>query len=108
MFFHPLIKCATQSGLRTAYKYNRINFIKLSKRTQSTAHNQIETNNILENFHKEVAQAYTYTPSEGYVRNSPLEPVTIPDIPLEQYVWQNIHKWENHVASVRIYWVFIV
>lgn len=107
MFFNPLIKCVAENGLRTAHRYNRNNFVKLSKRAQSTAPNQIEINNNIENFHKEIAQAYTYTPSEGYVRNSPIEPVIIPNIPLEQYVWQNLHQWENHVAAVRILLIFL-
>lgn len=100
---NPLIKSVSRNGLRKMFKYNRINLVKLPKRTQSTAHNQIENNNTLENFHKDVAQAFTYTPADGYIRNSPLEPVTVPNIPLDEYVWQNLHQWEHHVAAVSIF-----
>ena len=43
---------------------------------------------------------FTHNPVEGFIRNSPYDVVTTPDMALDQYVWQNISKWPNHVATV--------
>lgn len=41
-----------------------------------------------------------YTPSEGYIRTSPFDPVAIPDLTLDRYVWENVNKWQNKIAAV--------
>lgn len=69
-------------------------------RSQSTVENreaQFE-----DNFHKEIVQAYTYNPVEGYIRTSPFEPVAVPNVPLDQYVWQNLPQWSNYIAMVSL------
>lgn len=43
---------------------------------------------------------FTHNPVEGYIRNSPFDMVVPPNLSLDQYVWQNISKWQNHVAMV--------
>lgn len=43
---------------------------------------------------------FTHNPVEGFIRNSPYDVVTTPDLSLDQYVWQNVSKWPNHVATV--------
>lgn len=43
---------------------------------------------------------FTHNPVEGYIRNSPYDVVTTPNLSLDQYVWQNVSKWPNHVATV--------
>lgn len=43
---------------------------------------------------------FTHNPVEGFIRNSPYDVVTTPDLALDQYVWQNVSKWPDHVATV--------
>lgn len=65
------------------------------KRNVSTA--QFQTNNP----NMDSYQAYfTHNPVEGYIRNSPFDVVTTPNLALDQYVWQNVNKWPNHIAMV--------
>lgn len=69
-------------------------------RYQSTAENHSARAAYEDNFHKEIVQAYTHNPIEGYIRNSPYETVAVPNMPLDQYVWQHLPKWSNHIATV--------
>lgn len=65
------------------------------KRNVSTAKFQ-PNNPMMESY-----QSYfTHNPVEGYIRNSPYDVVTTPNLSLDQYVWQNVSKWPNHVATV--------
>lgn len=41
-----------------------------------------------------------HTPEDGFIVNSIYEPITIPDLTVDQYVWKNINKWQNKVAIV--------
>lgn len=41
-----------------------------------------------------------YTPEDGFVVNSIYDPISLPDLTVDQYVWKNISKWENKVAIV--------
>ncbi|XP_073832893.1 acyl-CoA synthetase family member pudgy [Musca autumnalis] len=41
-----------------------------------------------------------YSNEEGYYRTSPNEPVPIPNVTLDKYVWRDFKKWENKVATV--------
>lgn len=41
-----------------------------------------------------------HTPEDGYIVSSPFEPITIPDLTIDQYVWKNLSKWQNKVAIV--------
>lgn len=54
----------------------------------------------IESFHKEIAEAHTHNPIEGFIRTSPFEPCVVPEMPLDQYVWQHLPKWSNHIAAV--------
>lgn len=45
---------------------------------------------------------FTHNPVEGFIRNSPYDVVTTPNLALDQYVWQNVSKWPDHVAMVRL------
>lgn len=39
-----------------------------------------------------------FTENDGYVMKSPFEPISIPDFTVDQYVWKNMPKWQNHIA----------
>lgn len=41
-----------------------------------------------------------YSAEGGYVWNSPYEPISMPDMTIDQYVWKNMAKWSNKVAIV--------
>lgn len=45
-------------------------------------------------------KSLVFTESDGYIMKSPYEPITIPDFTIDQYVWKNLPKWQNHVAIV--------
>ncbi|KAJ6633242.1 4-coumarate--CoA ligase 1 [Pseudolycoriella hygida] len=40
----------------------------------------------------------THTPEDGFVLSSIYEPISMPDLTVDQYVWKNISKWQNKVA----------
>lgn len=46
----------------------------------------------------------THTPEDGFVLNSVYEPITLPDLTVDQYVWKNISKWQNKVAIVSFFY----
>ncbi|XP_055911806.1 uncharacterized protein LOC129945881 [Eupeodes corollae] len=41
-----------------------------------------------------------YSNEEGHWKSSSMEPVTIQNMTLDKYVWQNFKKWENKTATV--------
>lgn len=41
-----------------------------------------------------------HSADEGYVWNSPYERVAIPDMTVDEYVWKNMAKWPNKIATV--------
>lgn len=41
-----------------------------------------------------------YNTEEGYYKTSPYDPITVPNVPLHEYVWRDFKKWENSVAAV--------
>ncbi|GAB0092995.1 4-coumarate--CoA ligase [Sergentomyia squamirostris] len=43
---------------------------------------------------------YSYPQEPGFVRNSPFDSINIPQCTIDQYVWNNVHEWENKVAAV--------
>lgn len=43
-------------------------------------------------------RSLVYNEQEGYVMKSPYGRVSIPDMTIDQYVWKNLSKWQNHVA----------
>lgn len=40
------------------------------------------------------------TECEGIIRTSSFDPVTVPEMRLHDYVWNLMHKWQDHVALV--------
>lgn len=51
---------------------------------------------------EEIHQTEWHFPhEEGYIVNSPYEPITFSNLSLDQFIWQNINKWQNHTAIVR-------
>lgn len=44
-----------------------------------------------------------HTPEDGFVLKSIYEPISLPDLTVDQYVWKNIAKWQNKVAIVSFY-----
>lgn len=49
---------------------------------------------------RNINQHRQHTVNDGFVWNSPYESVSIPDMTIDQYVWKNVAKWENHIAIV--------
>lgn len=43
-------------------------------------------------------KSLVFTENDGYVMRSPYGSVSIPDITIDQYVWSNMSKWQNHIA----------
>lgn len=41
-----------------------------------------------------------HSQQDGYVWHSPYEPISMPDMTVDQYVWKNVAKWPNKVAIV--------
>ncbi|XP_030378111.1 4-coumarate--CoA ligase 1 [Scaptodrosophila lebanonensis] len=41
-----------------------------------------------------------YNAEDGYYKTSPFEPITVPNVPLHQYVWRDFKKWEKKTAAV--------
>lgn len=50
----------------------------------------------------DVAHNRSYNSKEGFVWKSGYEPISIPDMTLDEYVWKNVAKWENKIAIVSI------
>lgn len=51
-------------------------------------------------FAKSIFKNRQYTSEDGYLWNSPYEPISAPDMTVDQYVWKNMVKWPNKVAIV--------
>lgn len=51
-------------------------------------------------FAKSIFKNRQHTPEDGFVWNSPYEPISLPDMTVDQYVWKNMVKWPNKVAMV--------
>lgn len=45
-------------------------------------------------------KSLVFTENDGFIMKSPYEPISIPDFTVDQYVWKNLPKWQNHVAIV--------
>lgn len=41
-----------------------------------------------------------YPAENGFVRSSPYENVVIPNLTMDQYVWNNFRDWETKIATV--------
>lgn len=41
-----------------------------------------------------------YPAESGIICNSPFENITIPNLTLHQYVWNNFREWETKIAAV--------
>lgn len=44
--------------------------------------------------------ALVCTENDGYTMKSPFEPISLPELTVDQYVFKNLVKWQNHVAIV--------
>lgn len=42
----------------------------------------------------------TCTAEDGFVLNSIYEPITLPDLTIDQYVWKNSGAWHDKIAVV--------
>lgn len=62
---------------------------KNDKRYQNTATNIKNNDKFLK-----------FSQTEGYTKLSPYEPITTPNIPLDKYIWEDMHKWHDKIASV--------
>lgn len=66
------------------------------QRTTSTASAQRERTQSV----SETDKFLHYSPEDGYYKTSPFDPVTIPNVPLHEYVWRDFKKWERRTAAV--------
>lgn len=41
-----------------------------------------------------------YPAEKGFIRSSPYDNVTIPNLTMDQYVWNNFRAWETKIATV--------
>lgn len=41
-----------------------------------------------------------YPAEPGFIRNSPYENITIPNMTMDQFVWNNFRDWETKIATV--------
>lgn len=48
----------------------------------------------------DLSEFRTYTPEDGFILNSIYEPITLPDLTIDQYIWKNVTKWQDKVAIV--------
>lgn len=96
MFSKLVTKQTLVNGLRSS-KVQRMfaSSQSIDRRYVSTA--ELQPNNPLSDAYQAF---FTHNPVEGYIRNSPYDVVTTPNLALDQYVWQNVSKWPNHVATV--------
>lgn len=43
---------------------------------------------------------YVNYSTAGRILNSGLQQINIPQVPIQDFVFENIAKWENHIATV--------
>lgn len=56
----------------------------------------------------DMTEAFIHTPELGYIRQSAVSPITLPNESIVQYVWKDISQWQNLTAVVSIQqWVII-
>lgn len=41
-----------------------------------------------------------YPAEPGFIRSSPFENIVIPNLTIDQYVWNNFRDWETKIATV--------
>lgn len=41
-----------------------------------------------------------YPAENGFIRSSPFDTITIPNLTMDQYVWNNFRDWETKIATV--------
>lgn len=49
-----------------------------------------------------------YTPEQGFYWKSPYERVDLPNIPLDEYIWKDINKWQDLIALVGTFYSIFV
>lgn len=40
-----------------------------------------------------------FNEKDGYVMKSPYEPISIPELTVDQYVWKNMPKWQDFIGT---------
>lgn len=48
----------------------------------------------------DMSASFTHTEADGYVRQSPFEPIELPQMRIDQFVWQHVQRWERKTAVV--------
>lgn len=48
----------------------------------------------------DMANCFTHTEEEGFVRQSAYDPIVVPEMSIDQYVWRNLDKWQDKCAVV--------
>lgn len=46
---------------------------------------------------------WNFPHEDGHIVNTPFEPIKIPNITLDQFVWKDVNKWSNHTAIVGVF-----
>lgn len=77
MIRNTLLKSVNKNGVRW-----------LVKRFQSTE-------STLLSFGK---KSLIFNETEGFVMKSPFDSISIPEMTIDQYVWKDVSKWQNHIA----------
>lgn len=81
----------------------------LQAATRSISTNRRERNSSTASAQRERPQSETdkflhYSPEDGYYKTSPYDPVTVPNVPIHEYVWRDFKKWESRTAAVSRVW----
>lgn len=48
----------------------------------------------------DMSEAFTHTPELGYIRQSVISPLVLPNERIDQYVWKDVQKWQDKTALV--------
>lgn len=81
--------------IRHVLRYGALRSASFQARSLTTAQT-----NASKQLNPDVAHNRTHSIEEGYVWKSGYEPIVVPDLTLDEYVWKNVAKWENKIAIV--------
>lgn len=48
----------------------------------------------------DMSASFTHTEADGYVRHSAFDPISLPNLRIDQFVWQDVQRWETKTALV--------
>lgn len=71
---------------QSVYKQNNFKFFVRQLSSKQPSLNELAKKSLI------------FNETDGYVMKSPYEPISCPELTVDQYVWKNLAKWHNHVA----------